>query len=380
MSEPAPDRSPAPLATLPDAALLWKSLTESVDCFVTVIDRDLRLRFLNRSDIGYTAADLLGLPITDFVAPEMRDVVQRTLHEVFATGRQAAYEVRAVDPAGQTTSYSARASAVVDGGTVVAVVVTSVDSRLLHQTERALRAERHALQQMLRTQERERQLVSYEIHDGLAQYQAGAIMQLEGCLHSLQAARNARPGDQDARSEDRDARLDVVIRSCVEGLRLMRAAAAEARRLINGLRPPMLDELGIEEAIESLVERMHGLVPTIEYLHPEPLQRMDPDVETAIFRIAQESLSNVRKHAAARHVRIALEPRGADDVAVSIDDDGVGFDVSRVPADRFGLEGIRQRARLFGREAAITSGPGTGTRIEVVLPLFPAMSRTDQRG
>lgn len=381
MSEPAPDRRPAHLAPLPDAALLWKSLTESVDCFVTVIDRDLRLRFLNRSDIGYAAAaDLIGLPITDFVSPDMRDVVQRTLHEVFATGRQAAYEVRAVDPEGQSTSYAARASAVVDGGMVVAVVVTSVDSRLLHQTERALRAERHALQQMLRTQERERQLVSYEIHDGLAQYQAGAIMQLEGCLHSLQAVRNARPEDQDTRSGDRNARLDVVVRSCSEGLRLMRAAAAEARRLINGLRPPMLDELGIEEAIESLVERMHGLVPTLEYLHPEPLQRMDPDVETAIFRIAQESLSNVRKHAAARHVRVVLEQRGADDVAVSVEDDGVGFDVSGVPADRFGLEGIRQRARLFGREAAITSGPGAGTRIEVVLPLFPAMARTDQRG
>ncbi|NCA11235.1 hypothetical protein EBR56_05425, partial [bacterium] len=347
--QPAPDSDPAHPTSLPDAALLWEALTESIDGFVTVIDRDLRLRFLNRSDIGYgAAAGLIGLPITDFVAPEMRDAVQRTLHEVFATGRQAAYEVRAVDPAGQSTSYSARASAVVDGGTVVAVVVTSVDSRLLHETDRALRAERHALQQMLRTQERERQLVSYEIHDGLAQYQAGAIMQLEGCLHSLQAAREARQGDRDAPSEDRDAlsgdrdaRLDLVIHSCSEGLRLMRAAAAEARRLINGLRPPMLDELGIEEAIESLVERMHDFVPAIEYSHPEPLQRMDPDVEAAIFRIAQESLSNVRKHAAARHVRVVLEPRGADEIAVSVADDGVGFDVGGVPADRFGLEGIR---------------------------------------
>jgi len=365
--KPAVEHHQPPPGVLPDAALLWKALTKSIDCFVTVIDRDLRLRFLNHSDVGYAAAvDLIGWPITDFVAPEMREMVQRTLHEVFATGKDAAYEVMAVDAAGRPTSYSARASAVIDGGSVVAVVVTSMDSRRLQETERALRAERHALQQMLRTLERERQLVSYEIHDGLAQYQAGAIMQMESCLHGLQAFQ--------------DPRLECFITSCTEGLRLIRAAAAEARRLINGLRPPMLDELGIEEAVESLVDRMRGVVPSIEYLHPAPLRRMDPDVETAIFRIAQESLSNVRKHAAARHVRLVLEPRDADEVAVTVSDDGVGFDVHGVPADRFGLEGIRQRARLFGREAAITSAPGAGTRIEVVLPLFPAIAAQSSSG
>lgn len=367
LPEPVRESRRPPPTPLPDAALLWKALTDSIDCFVNVIDRDLRLRYLNHSDEGHAAAAaLIGRPVTDFVVPEMRAAVQRTLREVFATGRDAAYEVVAVNAAGQTLSYSARASAVVDGGSVVAVVVTAMNSRRLHETERALRDERHALQQMLRTQERERQLVSYEIHDGLAQYQAGAIMQLESCLHSLQTPQ--------------DPRLEGVIRSCTEGLRLMRAAAAEARRLINGLRPPMLDELGIEEAVESLVERMRGVVPMIEYLHPTPLRRMDPDVETAIFRIAQESLSNVRKHSRARHVRVVLEPRGAEEVAVSVGDDGIGFDVQMVPTNRFGLEGIRQRARLFGREATITSAPGTGTRIEVVLPLFPAILRTEAHG
>ena len=352
---------------LPDAALLWKALTDSIDCFVVVLDRDLRIRFLNRSDVGHLApADLVGRPIDDFIVPEMRAQVQRTLREVLTTGKFASYEVLGLNPVGQTASYASRASAVVDGGEAVGLVVTAMDTHLLQEKERALRDERRALQQMLRTQERERQLVSYEIHDGMAQYQAGAIMQLEACLHSLQM-----------RS---DPRLDDVVRSCTESLRLMRAAAAEARRLINGLRPPMLDELGIEEAVESLVERMRGIVPAIEYLHSEPLRRMDPDVETAVFRIAQESLSNVRKHAAARHVRVELAPRGENDVAVIVSDDGVGFDANSVPTDRFGLEGIRQRARLFGREATITSAPGRGTRIEVTLPLFPALTRGETHG
>lgn len=364
---PPAHQPPEAAPPLPDAGLLWQALTASIDGFVSVIDRDMRLQFLNRSDVGHLAANtIIGLSLLDFIVPEDRDRVRRILEEVFVTGQTAAYETTAFNPLGQTTAYAVRAAPVIEGESVVAIVATSIDARLLHETEQALRNERQALQQMLRTQERERQLVSYEIHDGLAQYQAGAIMQLEASLHSMQS-RN-------------DPQLADVIRSSSEGLRLMRAAAAEARRLINGLRPPMLDELGIEEAVESLVERMHDVVPVIRYLHPEPLRRLDPDVETAVFRIVQESLSNIRKHASARHVTIVLEPRGERDLAVSIADDGVGFDVGHVPPDRFGLEGIRQRARLFGREATITSRAGQGTVIEVVLPLFPAMTRTDGQG
>lgn len=346
---------------LPDERLLWKALAGSIDCFVVVLDRDLRLRFLNRSDVGFvTPAELLGRPMTDFVAPDMRETVRRTLLEVLASGRAASYEVVGVNPAGEKATYAARVAAVIDDGAVVALVVTAMDAKLLHDTERALRIEREALQQMLRTQERERQLVSYDIHDGLAQYQAGAIMQLEACLHRMRSRQ--------------DAGLEDVVRSCEEGLRLMRAAAAEARRLIDGLRPPMLDELGIEEAVESLVERMREIVPTIEYVHPQSMRRLAPDVETTIYRIIQESLSNVWKHASARHVRVVIELRGEEDITAVVTDDGVGFDLGSVPSGRFGLEGIRQRARLFGREATIASTPGRGTRIEVTLPMFPAIA------
>lgn len=358
---------PAPQAGLPDAGLLWSALTASVDCFVVVLDRDLRILFLNRSDAGQPEPVLVvGRSMLDFVAPEMRPTVERTIKDVFESGRPASYDVAGVNPAGERGSYSVRASPVVEGGAVVAVVATAMDARALHATEQALRAERHVLQQMLRTQERERQLVSYEIHDGLAQYQAGAIMQLETAVHAL--------------GEVGDRRLADVVRACHEGLRLLRAAAAEARRLINGLRPPMLDELGIEDAVESLVERMDATGPKVEFLHPHPLDRLDPDVETALFRIVQECLSNVRKHARARHVRIVLEPRGADEVSLAVSDDGIGFDVRAVAADRFGLEGIRQRARLFGREATIASRPGAGTRIDVTLPLFPGVERGGARG
>jgi signal transduction histidine kinase len=101
----------------------------------------------------------------------------------------------------------------------------------LEQSERDLQRERGMLRRLIDIQEKERQLVSYEIHDGLAQYIAGAIMHLEAHLHDLEGR------------EPRDL---------MEGMRLLRAAAEESRRLIGGLRPPALDELGIVAAIESL--------------------------------------------------------------------------------------------------------------------------------
>ncbi len=206
-------------------------------------------------------------------------------------------------------------------------------------------------------------MISYEIHDGLAQYLAGALMQLETVGHAIRSSDFA--GSRNF--------LDAF----EEGLRLVRAATAESRRLINGLRPPMLDELGIVEAIESLVAEAKADIPSVHYVGPTKLARLDANVETAIFRIVQESLTNSRKHAKARSAKVMLELRGENDVAAIVEDDGIGFDATDVPEGCFGLEGIRQRARLFGREATIESAPGRGTRIEAVLPKFPALERAD---
>jgi two-component system NarL family sensor kinase len=208
--------------------------------------------------------------------------------------------------------------------------------------------DRALLQRLLEIQERERQLVSYEIHDGIAQYLAGAIMHFQAWEASL--------GDHPGAGELR------------EGMRLLRAAADESRRLIGGLRPPALDELGIVEAIESLVSDARIEVPAIEFQHDLPGPRLPPGLETTIFRIVQESLSNIRKHAAAGSASVAVT-RSGDVVTIRVADDGQGFDPEAVPADRFGLEGIRQRSRLFGGSCRIDSAPGRGTVVEASLPV-----------
>lgn len=213
-----------------------------------------------------------------------------------------------------------------------------------------------SLRRLLQAQDRERQLIGYELHDGLAQYQAGAIMQLETCLHAI----DTHAGDG----------LDAIRRPCEEGLRLVRTAADELRRLIGGLRPRLLDELGLVAAIETLLAEVRRQGVEVSFPQPSDLPKISPEIESTLFRIAQESLSNICKHSGTRHATLSLERR-ADRIALVVRDDGAGFDPARTGSDRFGLEGIRLRARLFGGEPMIRSAPGEGTTIEIVFPALP---------
>lgn len=387
MAQPA---SPTISATsLPDARLLWGALVESVDCYVAVIDADRRLVFLNRCTKGYDSVQsVLGSDLLDYTPQDCQEMVRGRLEQVFKEGTTIQYEVTGRDKAGVEACYAVRVAPVFDSGRVVAAVMTGHDMRRLSSMEASFLAERSVLQKLIKTQERERQLVSYEIHDGLAQYLASAIMQLESCSEVI-GGTNGEASASGTRRTQKPARPSKSsVRDFEEGLRLVRAALVEARRLINGLRPPMLDELGILDAIESLVSDARIEVPEVVLERPAKLPRLPADFETAVFRIVQEGLSNIRKHADAHRVTVTLEivdhlPQAPGDrtrpaLRVAIADDGRGFDPSKVSQQCFGLEGIRQRARLFGSEATIrsryrgnASGDGNcpGTLIEVVLPV-----------
>ncbi len=145
---------------------------------------------------------------------------------------------------------------------------------------------------------------------------------------------------------------------------------AATRRIAADLRPLMLDDLGLVPAVEWLAESFterNGI--------PCELTVDDAEIDlprahaTAVFRIVQESLANVAKHAKASRVEVAIARNGAE-VRLVIRDDGVGFAPQdpRKP-DSFGLLGLRERASLLGGTASVTSAPGAGTRIEVRLPV-----------
>lgn len=207
-----------------------------------------------------------------------------------------------------------------------------------------------ALRTLLDRQERERQLVAYEIHDGLAQYIAAAIMHLE----TYEAGLPGGPGS--------DSHISEV-------LRLLREATTEARHLIAGLRPPALDELGLVEAIETLVADARLEIPQVDFAADLGGQRLPAELETTLFRITQESLTNIRRHAAAPRAAISLCRQPDGSIRLRVSDDGRGFDPTAIPPHHFGLEGIRQRVELLGGTATVSSSPGQGTVIEVAV--FP---------
>ena len=205
------------------------------------------------------------------------------------------------------------------------------------------------LRALLDRQERERQLVAYEIHDGLAQYLSAAIMHLETYEAGM-------PGGVGGNSH------------ITEVLRLLREASAEARHLITGLRPPALDELGLIEVIKTLVADARLEIPQVDFEAELAEKRLPADWETTLFRIVQESLTNIRRHAHASRATISLTRRPDSGILLQIRDDGRGFDPTAIPPQHFGLEGIKQRAAILGGTATVNSYPGQGTVIDVRFP------------
>lgn len=202
--------------------------------------------------------------------------------------------------------------------------------------------------------EGERRQLAYELHDGVAQVAASAYQHLQTF------ASQHRPRAAQAR-EELDRALDRA-----------RRVVREARRIIAGLRPTTLDDFGLATALRLQIEVQRTEGWGIDYVESLGAQRLPAQLETALFRVAQEALANIRKHAGTTHVRIALERHGLV-VRLTIQDWGRGFDPARVPAsgpgERVGLRGMRERMELLGGECRIKSAPGAGALIVAEAPL-----------
>ncbi|MEA2434823.1 MAG: hypothetical protein QOG54_2280 [Actinomycetota bacterium] len=142
------------------------------------------------------------------------------------------------------------------------------------------------------------------------------------------------------------------------------------RTLMSSLRPPALDEKGIGAALRDLAdgfEKRTGVVATTESVVPDRLGR---ETETVLYRVAQEALVNTAKHAGAQSVHLKIESAGSGDIRLTVNDDGVGFDVEGtvVPDDHFGLMSMRERVRMIGGTFNVTSVPGDGTSVIALVP------------
>ena len=209
-------------------------------------------------------------------------------------------------------------------------------------------------QEEFERQDRDREALACEIHDGLIQEIAGALMFLE-------AARRAIEQDQ----SDGVQQLQTVAD-------LLRDGMKEARRLMDGARGPALDQGGLIGALEALIEKFSATSGiAIEFVHDRALTRLTPAWEQAIYRMIQESLSNVRRHSQSQRARVELTQR-EDHWEIVVRDWGIGFDPHRSGAKTFGLSSLQQRAQLLGGSLHIESSRGAGTIVRVELPLSGA--------
>jgi len=329
----------------------FRGLVNNMPDLLLVVDFRATIHFANHDVPGATAAELVGGTGFAFLVPEHRSAARRALDMAFEGRGVVAVDVLDVFD----LWWSCRLVPMVDGDRVTRAMIICSDITQRKAAEESLKKEQELLCHMLELLERDRELTAFEIHDGFAQQLTGAQLLLES-FEQLQLV---------APEEARQAYL--------EGMRLVRESIHQSRRLVSGLRPPVLGEFGVLPAIEHLIEENRAESgPEVEYVAPDELPRLAQPLENALFRIVEESLTNARRHSRADRVRLEVS-LGERWVRVVICDSGVGFEPDAVGPERFGLRGIRERARLLEGRAEIESAPGRGTRIRVELPLVPRM-------
>ena len=336
---------------------------------------------------GYRSSDLIhgaGGAYADLIHPEDQPRVRTTIEK--ALDEKAQFEVlyRIRGAHGEERWLFDTGSGVLDAdGRVVAIEGYAVDITLRVKIEEQLQAyqerlgelvrertmawaeaneqlkaeieerrqAQESLKAVLQSSEHDRRLLAYDIHDGVTQPLAGALMQLQASQRLI-AEDPVRSGEM-----------------LEDGLQALRQAYAETRRLIAGVRSPILEQSGLEAALADLASSARKRSSrTVDFQSELQCNRLPPVLENAIYRIAQESLNNACQHSRSKKVLMTLVQDG-DVILLEVRYWGRGFDPAAVRQGMLGLEGIRERARLLDGTAVIDSQRRQGTTVRVTLPL-----------
>jgi two-component system, NarL family, sensor histidine kinase UhpB len=297
---------------------------------------------------------LLGRSIFDLVAPPEHDTLRQRMTQVLGDkGAVARFESHLVDADGEQRDFEIALAALPEHGrTTVQLVVSDVTQhrRAALEVERSHQLLRELSANAVEAREAERRRIARELHDELGQHLTALKMDLAGL------AGNAAPAVRKARLQEMLSLLDETMTSL--------------RRIAADLRPLMLDDLGLSAAIEWLAmdaSRRLGIAIDVRVGALEPT--LDERIAIAVYRMVQEALTNVSRHARATRVEVALNQLGSD-LVLSVHDNGIGFPVQALQRPgSYGLLGMRERAAMLGGRLEIDNPADGGGRLTVHLPL-----------
>jgi PAS domain S-box-containing protein len=306
---------------------------------------------------GYSAAEMIGRHASLFAPPDRREEITEIRGRV-AHGERVELETERSRKDGTRVPVSLTISPIRDTrGLVVAAAAIVRDMTERKLVETALRESQHQLQALSRrlveVQEMERTLIARELHDQIGQTLSAVKVNLEAL-----------------RREIKEPALLVRVS---ESIAAVKRAVEQVQTLSFDLRPSLLDDLGLAAAVEAYAKRQTEPARLSLALAVTVDGQLSKEVEAACFRIVQEAVTNVVRHARAKRLEVDLRTDGSS-LRLAVRDDGAGFDARTLQAtapveQRLGLVGMSERAQYVGGELEIDSRPGAGTLVCARFPL-----------
>jgi two-component system sensor histidine kinase UhpB len=334
----------------------YRLIAENTRDLIALLDLSGRFLYANpshRASLDYDPVELIGTDVLDLIHPDDRGAVRQAWEQALQQRENRSAEVRFKHQNGLWQNFELIGNWIFDEkGQPQRMVILSRDITRRKQAETALRE----LPRLIReAQEAERRRVARELHDSVNQILSAVKFRLQAVEERLQG--------QD----------DTAWRDTLKAKANLEKAMQEVRRISRNLRPSELDDLGLIPAIRSLCREFSERtgVPVELGISLVPLT-MSGDIELNLYRIIQESLGNIERHARATKVRLQLTREGST-LKTSILDDGAGFDLlgphrkGRAPG--MGLVDMKERAAFVGGNCLVRSEPGAGTEIVIEMPL-----------
>lgn len=342
------------------------ALLESTGEGIYGVDLGGRCTFINKAGaglLGYRPEELIGQPMHAMIHHARCDGPPHSIEacaicQAYRTGQSCRVDDEVLwrrDGSCFLAEFSS--SPLYEGGILTGAVITFQD---ITDRKRAEELRAHLVDRLISAQEEERQRIARELHDDTEQALASLLVGL--------------------RNVEELPTMDAIRQHASKLRQVAAQTLDELQRLVQGLRPTLLDEMGLAAALQRLCAEFaqaHGVRAEL-HVGQLPRHNLPLSVETALYRVAQEALTNIAKHARATTVSVLIQPTTSS-IRLVVEDDGCGFDpeaVHRTAAQNgcLGLYGMQERAKLFGGVLTVESAKEHGTTIHVDIPLSSGTS------